>query len=178
MAAVGGKVYFEISAHDLGVIEFDSNPESSSSSSTVAELGGIDVDMVELPSHMPMASTYLVESAGELFLVVVFFDGENFHEVAEVRVYRMDFSKPAWCEVDRIGDDHRIGISNFGASCSAYGGLKGNCVYFLNHLATAENFLHVFDLQDGTQQVQRPFRDMGFTLPPRPPFWLLPAESM
>ncbi|TVU18524.1 hypothetical protein EJB05_34629, partial [Eragrostis curvula] len=95
MAAVGGKVYFEMTGSELGVVEFD-----------------------------PCIQCYLVESRDELFHVVVFFFwGENVHKVAEVAVYKMDFSVPAWRKVDGIGGDrvfllggHDIGISSFGAS--------------------------------------------------------------
>ncbi|TVU18544.1 hypothetical protein EJB05_34649, partial [Eragrostis curvula] len=127
---------------------------------------------------MPMWSSYLVESRDDLFHVVVFFfRGENVHKVAEVAVYKMDFSASAsWRKVDGIGVDrvfllggHDIGISSFGASCAASAcGLTGNCIYFLNHVG--ESFLHVFDLEKGTEEVQRPFHDIVCHL--RLPFWL------
>jgi len=95
----------------------------------------------------------------------------------------MDFSAPAWCQVDGIGDrvfllgGDRIGESNFGASCSAgEHGLQGNCIYFLNHYAINENFVHIIDLERGTEEVQRPFRE--FVDPLRPPFWMLPTEEV
>ncbi|RLN28922.1 hypothetical protein C2845_PM05G11470 [Panicum miliaceum] len=105
------------------------------------------------------------------------------HHVAEVAVYKMDFSAPAWCKVDRIGDDRvfllggdRLGESNFGASCSAgEHGLPGNRIYFLNHWATNENFLHIIDLEKETQEVERPFKDFVDSL--RPPFWMLPTAE-
>ncbi|KAL6607828.1 hypothetical protein ACP70R_040891 [Stipagrostis hirtigluma subsp. patula] len=174
IAAVGGKVYYTFSGYALGVIEF--TPE--------LRLTDLEVDMVDLPVSRPMFSMYLVESRGELFLVVVFFLGENVHKVAEVAVYRMDFSAPAWRKVDRIGDrvfllgGDRIGASNFGASCSASEhGLCGNCIYFLNNIANEENFLHIFNLEEGSEQVQRPFRHKGYPMPQRPPFWLLPTDD-
>nr|CAB3463902.1 unnamed protein product [Digitaria exilis] len=177
IAAVGGKVYFEFTGNELGFVEFDTaDPDEP-------KLGLIEVDMVDIPDSMPVWWSYLVESCGELFLAVVFFDGENVHKVVEVAVYKMDFSTPAWCKVDGIGDrvfllgGDRIGLSNFGASCSASEhGLPSNCVYFLNHLAIIENFVHVIDLDKGTQEVRRPFGD--FVDPLRPPFWMLPTEDV
>ncbi|TVU17895.1 hypothetical protein EJB05_33956 [Eragrostis curvula] len=179
VTAVGGKVYYELTGYELGIMEFDPAPS----------LGTINVDMVDWPRSMPMGSTYLIESCGELFLIIIFFDGDNVHKIAEFTVYKMDFSKPGWCRVNSIGDDRvfllggdRIGLSNFGASCPAApeNGLCGNTIYFLNHLAITENFLHVMDLEKGTEEVQRPFRDKGFDNdyhePLRPPFWLLPIE--
>ncbi|KAJ1261574.1 hypothetical protein BS78_09G040600 [Paspalum vaginatum] len=140
---------------------------------------------VGFPAFWPLCSTYLVGSCNELFLVDVIFDGENVHKIAELVVFKMDFSEPAWHKVDRIGDDRafllggdRIGVSNFGASCMATpeNGLWANSIYFLNHLAITENYLHVFSLDKGTEQVQRPFWDMGFDMPVRSPFWILPTN--
>ncbi|OEL21372.1 hypothetical protein BAE44_0017616, partial [Dichanthelium oligosanthes] len=76
-------------------------------------------------------------------LAIVFFDGYNLHKIAEVAVYKMDFSAPAWRKVDRIGDDRvfllggdRIGESKYGASWSAAEhGLAGNRIYYVNHIA-------------------------------------------
>ncbi|XP_048548169.1 uncharacterized protein LOC125527694 [Triticum urartu] len=98
MAAVGGKIYYEMTGDELGFIRFNDDDGSP-------ELDAIAVDMVDLPLSMPTAATYLVESCGDLFLVVIFFDGDNVHKIAEHAVYRMDFSKPAWRKVDSIGDD-------------------------------------------------------------------------
>ncbi|CAM0871453.1 unnamed protein product [Alopecurus aequalis] len=177
IAAVGGKIYFVLNSCELGVIEFNNGNEGP-------KIDTIEVDMVGRLLSMPMASTYLVESRGELFLVVIFFDGYyNVHKIAKHAVYKMDFSKQAWCDVDEIGADRvfllggdMAGISCFGASCSAGGGLRGNCIYFLNHVAIEESFLHVIDLKKGTGQVQRPFRHNGYDMPSRSPFWLLPRE--
>ncbi|KAF8725804.1 hypothetical protein HU200_020364 [Digitaria exilis] len=176
IAALGGRVYFEYTGNELGFIEFDpANPEP--------KIGFVDVDRADMPDSMPMWSSYLVESCGELFHVVIFFDGENVHKVAEVAVYKMDFSTPAWCKVDGIGDrvfllgGDRIEHSNFGASCSAsQHGLPSNCVYFLNHLAINENWVHVIDLEKGTEEMLRPFKE--FVDPLRPPFWMLPTQGV
>jgi hypothetical protein len=68
MAAVRGKVYYEITDSELGVVEFDPvNAEPN--------LTSIEVDMVvDTPKTVPMWSTsYLIESCEELFLVVIFF---------------------------------------------------------------------------------------------------------
>uniref|UniRef100_A0A0E0DLU5 KIB1-4 beta-propeller domain-containing protein n=1 Tax=Oryza meridionalis TaxID=40149 RepID=A0A0E0DLU5_9ORYZ len=174
IAAVAGKVYYTFSGDALGVIEF--SPEVS--------LSTMDVDMVELPASTPNFSTYLIESCGELFLVVVFFLGHNLHRIAEVAVYKMDFSGPEWCKVDGIGDrvfllgGDFIGTSNFGASCSASDhGLSGNCIYFVNNIAAEDNFVHVIDFEKGTEEVLRPFRHKGYPLPLRPPFWLLTTHD-
>ncbi|KAM0823483.1 hypothetical protein ACQ4PT_070821 [Festuca glaucescens] len=180
IAAVGGRIYFELTAREMGVIDFNGKEG--------LKLDTIEVDMVDLPLSIRMASMYLVESSGELFLVVIFFDGENVHKIANHAVYKMDFSEPKWCEVDEIGADRvfllggdRLGISCFGASCSAGDhGLGGNCIYFLNHVpTTTKSFLHVIDLKTGTEEARRPFiTHNGYhMMPVRSPFWLLPTES-
>lgn len=100
-------------------------------------------------------------------------------------MYKMDFSGPSeWCKVDGIGDSvfllggDFIGASNFGASCSASDhGLSGNCINFVNNIAAEENFVHVIDLEKGTEEVLRPFRHKGYPLPLRPPFWLLTTHD-
>ncbi|KAM0823487.1 hypothetical protein ACQ4PT_070824 [Festuca glaucescens] len=176
IAAVGGKIYFELTAREMGVIEFNVKEG--------LKLDTIEVDMVDLPLSTPMASMYLLESCGDLFLVVIFFDGDNVHKIANHAVYKMDFLEPEWCEVHEIGADRvfllggdMLGKSCFGASClAADHGLRGNHIYFLNHMATTESFLHVIDLKKGTEQVQRPFRHDGYNMPVRSPFWLLPTE--
>ncbi|KAF8762638.1 hypothetical protein HU200_009166 [Digitaria exilis] len=188
---VGGSSKWERHVYALTMYDADDQPveRHMARHHGIAAVGGkpklglIEVDMVDIPDSMPVWWSYLVESCGELFLAVVFFDGENVHKVVEVAVYKMDFSTPAWCKVDGIGDrvfllgGDRIGLSNFRASCSASEhGLPSNCVYFLNHLAIIENFVHVIDLDKGTQEVRRPFGD--FVDPLRPPFWMLPTEDV
>uniref|UniRef100_A0ACD5ZHZ2 Uncharacterized protein n=1 Tax=Avena sativa TaxID=4498 RepID=A0ACD5ZHZ2_AVESA len=172
IAAVAGKIYFEYTSDEMGVIDFHGEEGP--------KFGSIEVDMVDLPQ---MASMYLVESCGELFLVVIFFVGKNVHKIAKHALYKMDFSELAWCEVDEIGGDRvfllsgdRGGISCFGASCSAGDHLRGNHIYFLNHVAIHENFLHVIDLKKGTEEEQRPFKHKGYLMPLRSPFWLLPTQ--
>jgi hypothetical protein len=44
-------------------------------------------------------------------------------------------------------------------------------------MATTESFLHVIDLNKGTEEVQRPFRHDGYNMPVRSPFWLLPTPT-
>lgn len=175
IAAVGGKIYYTFAGYDLGVVEF--SPELNLTCIN-------SVDMVDPPESTPWCSTYLVESCGELFMVVILFLGQNVHRISEVAVYKMDFSRPEWCKVDRIDDrvfllgGDRIGASNFGASCSANEhGLCGNCIYFVNNIAAEENYLHIFNLEKGTEEVQRPFKHNGYPLPLRPPFWLLTTEE-
>jgi hypothetical protein len=73
--------------------------------------------------------------------------------------------------VDDIGIDRvfllggdRIGLFNFGSSCTATSenNLLYNFIYLLYQLASTKNYLHVINLENGTEEVQWPFRDKGF----------------
>jgi hypothetical protein len=54
--------------------------------------------MVDLPLNMLMHLTDLTGSSGEVFLILIFFDGNNVHKIVEFVLYKMDFSVPhcAW----------------------------------------------------------------------------------
>ncbi|KAL6865449.1 hypothetical protein ACP4OV_016600 [Aristida adscensionis] len=175
VAAVGGKIYYELGEHELGVLEFD--PVHAEPTLT-----RIKVDMVRVPRGFPTRLRHFVESCGELFLVIVYFRLNCRRKVARVALYKMDFSVPAWCKVDRIGDQvfllggDRSGLSRFGASCSASDrGLAADRIYFFNHISHRQNTLHVFNLTNKTEEVLTPF---NIPLSPmRPPFWMLPTED-
>jgi hypothetical protein len=69
-------------------------------------------------------------------------------------------------DIDRVfllGGD-RIGLLNFGSSCTAISenNLFCNFIYFLYQLASTKNYLHAINLENGTEEVQWPFRDKGF----------------
>ncbi|KAL6864659.1 hypothetical protein ACP4OV_015810 [Aristida adscensionis] len=61
IAAVGGKIYHQLSGHELGVLEFD--PVHAEPT-----LKRIQVEKVCPPPGSPVSSSYLVESCDELFL--------------------------------------------------------------------------------------------------------------
>uniref|UniRef100_J3M0A6 KIB1-4 beta-propeller domain-containing protein n=1 Tax=Oryza brachyantha TaxID=4533 RepID=J3M0A6_ORYBR len=182
VAAVGCRLYYEISGRELGVVELDNRDDDGEPCLTSVDIDTADVD---LPDERPLRSRYLVESRGELYLVVVFFVGFDALSVSELAVYKMDFasSPAAWRRVGGIGSDRVFllggdmsGWSTFGASCSAgEHRLRGNTIYFVNHVAIEENALHVFDLERGTHMVHRPFHD--FPRPFRPPFWMMLTDS-
>ncbi|KAL6865448.1 hypothetical protein ACP4OV_016599 [Aristida adscensionis] len=176
MAAVGGKIYCELSEHELGVLEFD--PVD-----TKPTLTRIKVDMVRIPSGFPTWLRYFIESCGELFLVIVYFRSNCRRKVARVALYKMDFSALAWCRVDHIGNrvfllcGDRSGLSRFGASCSTSDhGLTANRIYFFNGISHLQNTLHIFDLTNKSEEEVVPF-NFGIS-PVRPPFWMLPIEKI
>ncbi|KAL6841002.1 hypothetical protein ACP4OV_029262 [Aristida adscensionis] len=174
IAAVGGKIYYELSEHEMGVLEFDPHARPT--------LTRIKVDMVQIPPGFPTWLRYFVESCGELFLVILYFRPNCQRKVSRVALYKMDFSMSAWCKVDHIGDrvfllcGDQSGLSRFGASCLASDhGLTANRIYFFNHISHLQDTLHVFDVTNKTQEVTIPFR-IGVS-PLRPPFWILPTED-
>ncbi|KAL6864655.1 hypothetical protein ACP4OV_015806 [Aristida adscensionis] len=160
IAAVGGRIYHQLSADALGVLEF--NPVD-----TEPMLGWIQVHRVRAPRGSCVSSSYLVESCDELFLVVVYFlNSISTQMVHRVALYKMDFSKgAAWRKVNRIGDrvfllggKRGSSFSNFGASCPASKhGLAADRIYFFNHFFYWANSLHVFNLTNRTEEVQSIF---------------------
>ncbi|KAL6865438.1 hypothetical protein ACP4OV_016589 [Aristida adscensionis] len=176
IAAVGGKIYHQLSMHELGVLEF--NPVEAEPTLT-----RIQVYKVRIPRGSPLFSSYLVESCGELFLVVVYFQTYfTIQTVDRVALYKMDFSKPAWRKVKHIGDrvfllggKRGSNFSNFGASCPASEhGLAADRIYFFNHIFNWANYLHVFNLTNRTEEVQCIFEGIEDVL--GTPFWMLPTE--
>ncbi|KAL6864706.1 hypothetical protein ACP4OV_015857 [Aristida adscensionis] len=175
IAAVGGKIYQQLSRHELGVLEFD--PVH-----TEPTLTRIEVDAVRVPRGSLVSTSYLVESCDELFLVVVYFRVDTLQEIARVALYKMDFSAPAWRKADRIGDrvfllgGVRGDFSNFGASCPASKhGLAAGCIYFFNHIFFQENKIHVFNITSGTEEVRCIFQEFNNAF--QSPFWILPTED-
>ncbi|KAL6865442.1 hypothetical protein ACP4OV_016593 [Aristida adscensionis] len=99
IAAIGGKTYYELSGHELGVLEFD--PVHAKPKLTQIK---VDMGRVRIPRGFPTWLRYFVESYGELFLVIIYFRPNYRRKVFRVALYKMDFSAWAWCKVDRIGD--------------------------------------------------------------------------
>ncbi|KAL6865433.1 hypothetical protein ACP4OV_016584 [Aristida adscensionis] len=177
IAAVGGKIYYELGEHELGVLEF--NPVHIKPMVTRIR---VDMGMVSIPSGFSTWLRYFVESCDELFLVILYFRPNCRRKVFRVALYQMDFSASAWCKVDRIGDrvfllcGDQSGLSRFGASCSASDhGLNANRIYFFNHISHSQDTLHVFDLANKTEEVTIPFSIA--VSPLCPPFWMLPTED-
>ncbi|CAN0890735.1 F-box/kelch-repeat protein At3g18720 [Linum grandiflorum] len=96
--------------------------------------------LANLPQYEPMgwraASTYLVESCGELFLFTKFMSekGDDFEVIMEARAYRLDEKTERWEELQDLGDMAFFGgIRSSGFVCSASGfGLPRNSLYFVD----------------------------------------------
>ncbi|KAL6841006.1 hypothetical protein ACP4OV_029266 [Aristida adscensionis] len=168
IAAVGGKIYYELSGHELGVLEFD--PIDAKPTLTRME---VDIDMVCIPQGFPIWLRYFVESCGELFLVVLYFRSNYRRKVSRVAIYKMDFSASIWCQVDHIGNRvfllcrDQSDLSRFGASCSSSDhGLTTDRIYFFNNIFYLQQTMHVFDLTNKTEEVTVPF---NFPISPKHP---------
>ncbi|KAK3133237.1 hypothetical protein QOZ80_6AG0534100 [Eleusine coracana subsp. coracana] len=125
VAAVDGSFFFVESHSELGTLDFtadgpaDDDPEARLGAIAVVpslsdDLGGGDYQ------QMCVAMTYLLESCGDLYFAPISFYDACLDRPGTVRVYKMDFSAPAWRRTEDIGDRaFLLGRSNFGASCSA-----------------------------------------------------------
>ncbi|KAF9613592.1 hypothetical protein IFM89_009262 [Coptis chinensis] len=112
----------------------------------------------------------LVESRGDIYLVVILYVGHKAIQVAHVEVFKMDLYKKVWVKVESIG--HQV---FFVAQCGSISlpatnlGLKGNCIYFS---ISADDLLYVFDLEDGNLSNYLPCPNLA--TPSFTPFWYLP----
>ena len=129
---------------------------------------------------------YLVESAGKLLMVKRWVrrpftpctpDGRR---TFRLEVWEADLSQRRWNKLDASLQGQALFVSRpCSKSLPAGHGVREDCIYFLNNIAAEENYLHIFNLEKGTEEVQRPFRHKNGCLlpPPRPPMWLLPTDD-
>uniref|UniRef100_A0A0D3H0W4 F-box domain-containing protein n=1 Tax=Oryza barthii TaxID=65489 RepID=A0A0D3H0W4_9ORYZ len=118
---------------------------------------------------------YLVESCGELFVVLASLYGYPYNcPLNGVSVYRLDQAESMLRRVDGIGTDRAFLISgHYGFSCAAMEGLvQGNCVYIVWSGCDCER-IYMFCLDDMTISLQpilpHPTEDL------RRGFWSVPA---
>uniref|UniRef100_A0A0E0L7G4 KIB1-4 beta-propeller domain-containing protein n=1 Tax=Oryza punctata TaxID=4537 RepID=A0A0E0L7G4_ORYPU len=99
---------------------------------TVTVLAMNMAEKVAAGETMSKASVYTLEIDGELYMVYIFFHGDDDNHVVNVGVYRMDFRKRRAVRVRSVGDRAIIAGSNIGGWCPAGGetGLRPNCVYW------------------------------------------------
>ncbi|KAF9613573.1 hypothetical protein IFM89_009243 [Coptis chinensis] len=116
---------------------------------------------------------HLVESCGEIFLVVIMFLGQTtIEDVHYVEIFKMDLSKEVWVKVESLGDrvffvtDDR---GNMSLPATKFG-LKGNCIYFS---IRDKNGFYIFDLGGGNLSNCMPWRP-NLLEQPFTPFWFLP----
>ncbi|XP_057969394.1 F-box/kelch-repeat protein At1g57790-like [Malania oleifera] len=117
------------------------------------------------------SGAHLVESGGELYLVVTALVGEA-AKLRDVEVFKMDFPSLTWLEVESLGDRAFFVDGNWGnsVSCSsAASRIKGNAIYYID--GRRDKNLYVFHLEDRSLSVSLPcpkFRHLLDTL------WVMP----
>uniref|UniRef100_A0A1D1YYG2 F-box/kelch-repeat protein At1g57790 n=1 Tax=Anthurium amnicola TaxID=1678845 RepID=A0A1D1YYG2_9ARAE len=137
-----------------------------------ATVSVIRMDDTQLPSREPLVSYFLVESLGELLLVVTFaLDGSWDAEVVpasfRLKVFRANMTTRAWEKVDDLGD--RVLFVGRGASMSMSAGKigsRGNLVYYCGkRLSWGNRYLEhygsywscvEFDLENGQKRYCAP----------------------
>ncbi|RWR86987.1 Sec1-like protein [Cinnamomum micranthum f. kanehirae] len=155
-----GKIYVITIHFGFGVIDFD----SSNRCPTIRDLG------VPSPVREVWFDTtlYLVESRGEVFLVLLIFHWQK-HMASDVLVFKMDFSQMLWVKASSI-DDRVFFLSKSGSlSCSAFElGLEGSQVFFYFE---RDMSLHSYHMKERSisahltcPNVQRPWKS---------PFWVM-----
>ncbi|KAK3166248.1 hypothetical protein QOZ80_1AG0043320 [Eleusine coracana subsp. coracana] len=171
IAACKSKLYFNCTATELCVIDFNGGAEPVLSTIKVDDTIATD-GSYGYKSRPGLA--FLVESDGDLFMIRLLFalprEGED--KIEKVTVHRMDFSVLRWRNMDDLGGrSFLLSRLYFGTSCSGgERGLRSDCIYFVCPLS---NSLQVFDLKQGTCQLHKldaaPVVDSAFWLFPTSP---------
>ncbi|KAL3538647.1 hypothetical protein ACH5RR_002013 [Cinchona calisaya] len=135
-----GKIYgLSLPSCSLHWPDFAQNDEENLPEFREITNGGLVGDLVP---RLDLAHSYLIESCGALLFVHKFCLGS---EVVDFKIFRADFGGNRWEKIKSIGDDRVIFIDDWrGFSTSIAGfGIKGNCIYFVNH-----GGMSVYDLED------------------------------
>ncbi|XP_050224204.1 uncharacterized protein LOC126673930 [Mercurialis annua] len=77
---------------------------------------------------------YMVESCGQLLYVNLYFRGQSWTEIEDVDVFKLDFSKMEWLEVESLEDRALFLSIDYSMSCSVTDDLKGieaGCIYYI-----------------------------------------------
>ncbi|CAN6546814.1 unnamed protein product [Malus baccata var. baccata] len=114
---------------------------------------------------MQIKVAYLVESAGDLLVVLCFFNPKTkFHATTGCRVFKVPFSDgSSWLdsEVKNLGNRSLFlcrNASSFSVEASDCSGWKPNCIYFMNNKRASlrvDMDMGIFNMDDG--QIERPF---------------------
>ncbi|XP_059626765.1 probable F-box protein At1g44080 [Cornus florida] len=184
MILYNDQLYGVTDEYDLVLIELDPQPRGTKV--TMPSPDGHDRH-----SHPDSEFIYLVESCGELLMVVRhcrYPTGNGSFPpcfTTAFKVFKFDSSGPRWVEVDNLGDQMLFVGTSSGISFSAslFSGFRGNCIYF-----TDDNFwniviifegpkacrdLGVFSLDDGSI---KSFFPTGSHSSLCPPVWYMPSH--
>ncbi|TVU27488.1 hypothetical protein EJB05_30102, partial [Eragrostis curvula] len=129
--------------------------------------------VLDFPPGIPAGRDWLVESQDRLFLVNICFVDFDADNIADIRVYKLNFTATAWRRVHDIGDTvFLLEDANMAASGPASTlGLKSNQIYFMKNFKEDDADLCVFDLKSGRQEITRVHQQHDLRLY-RKPFWI------
>lgn len=99
------------------------------------------------PPDILKTEYYLVESCGELLLVLKMWHGLFFDEVFGFLIFQVDFSTSTWVEVKSMSKETAIFLNSHDAmsiSVTKYDGIRGNSIYFTEG---KDRCIYVFDLE-------------------------------
>ncbi|CAN6172343.1 unnamed protein product [Urochloa humidicola] len=172
LASYRGRFYYEHSSTESGVIAFSL---AGGGGTPPPALSNVPMEAVPL-LFAEAASLSTVEIDGELYTVAVYFHGTDFHAVADVGVYRMDFGRREHVRVESVGDRAILASDGrcFGGWCPATEfGLVPNSVYWMS---CSDRRLHVFEIELGTEEVREPCQGVADAETSPPPFWMIPSH--
>ncbi|XP_059666273.1 uncharacterized protein LOC132312058 [Cornus florida] len=120
---------------------------------------------------------YLVESSGELLMVVRYYkDGKQIKTIL-FDVYKLDFVNKEWLLLPSLGNRALfVGLNDsVSVSASDFPGLAMNCIYFTNPGILPEDFhdLGIFNLEDNTIT---PIYDYDLKIQ-LPSIWIVPPQQ-
>ncbi|KAI4968421.1 hypothetical protein ZWY2020_058076 [Hordeum vulgare] len=176
IAACRGKFYFNPTPTGMGVIDFSASPSGGPPAfSSVAAGYDYDYDDDDERGHGTVASVFLVESEGALYMVNLLSEAADMHTVTGFSVDVMDFEKSStatrWRRVDDLGGRAFVlSLFYFGASCEG-GRLRGDCVYVAYPVARK---LQVFDVKDGSMETHNLDQAQAPAASDKA-FWVLPS---
>ncbi|PKA57972.1 F-box protein SKIP23 [Apostasia shenzhenica] len=154
------------------------------------------VEIVRLasPPRVPLLSRgerfYLVESDGELLLVIRHFDGSLMGDVKVVKttkfeVFRVDIDdQPSWVEVRNLGNRALfLGLNRPISLCSSdHPGCRENCIYFVDDMLNYMGDISygnldagMFNLADGSMELFSCYAGDSTPYVRPPPLWLSPS---
>uniref|UniRef100_A0ACD6ADX9 Uncharacterized protein n=1 Tax=Avena sativa TaxID=4498 RepID=A0ACD6ADX9_AVESA len=171
-----GRFYYQRPSDEIGVLELSpAAAEGGKPAFSVLPMKG--PRLVPVGGYVAAASPYLLDLGGELYQVYVFFRNVDFDAVADVGVYRLDFGRKKAVRVDTIGDRAILlgASSEFAGWCPATAfGLVPNSVYWMS---PEDGCLHVYDLEQKTEEVREPCRGAGRKPSSSTSFWMVPAHT-